>query len=116
MSGWQRAHDSLVMKNVAGMTWPVVVLAEDGKNGLRGPSPSPSIEAGGRGGLTMRPARAASRRSWAANPTATGIESSAATAPVRSWLRAGESGSGTAARATRQATASVARTASATCA
>jgi hypothetical protein len=54
MSLWHLPHTALVMKKLAGMIVPVLVSAEDGKNGLCGPGPSPSMLSGGCVGLTMR--------------------------------------------------------------
>src|SRR5258708_11609335 len=53
MFWWQRAEGVLVMKKVAGMVRLVLVSAEEGKNGLATPAPSPCMERGGRAGLTM---------------------------------------------------------------
>src|SRR6266566_9121544 len=54
MSLWQRPHVALVMKKFDGIVPPTFVRADEGKNGLEGPSPSPSIVGGGSSGLTMR--------------------------------------------------------------
>ena len=75
MSRWHRPQVSLVRKKSAGITSPVVVRAEDGKNGLSGPSPSPSIVAGGRTGFTMR---CAARQSASHAARTTGVNSAAA--------------------------------------
>jgi hypothetical protein len=47
-------HVSEVKKNVDGIVFLEVVSAEDGKKGLCGPPPSPSIFKGGESGFTMR--------------------------------------------------------------
>ena len=54
MSVWHRPQTGLVMKKLAGMMPPTLVSAEDGKKGLLGPAPSPSMLTGGSTGLTMR--------------------------------------------------------------
>src|SRR6266446_1221267 len=54
MSSWQRWHASDCMKYFAGMYPLCFVCAELGKNFPCGPSPSPSMEAAGICGLTMR--------------------------------------------------------------
>ena len=54
ISLWQRAHESLVMKKLAGMMPLRLVLDEDGKNGLSGPAPSSCIDAGTTCGFWIR--------------------------------------------------------------
>ena len=54
MSLWQRPHVWLVMKKLAGMIPLTFVFADEGKNGLEGPAPSPSMLTGGHLGFTMR--------------------------------------------------------------
>src|SRR5215831_8368912 len=54
MSSWQRLQESDSMKNLLGIFWPPYTCAELGKNGPFGPSPSPSIDAGGIAGFSMR--------------------------------------------------------------
>src|SRR5260370_35455244 len=54
MSAWQRWHASDCMKYFAGMQLLCLVCAELGKNFPCGPSPSPSMEAAGICGFTMR--------------------------------------------------------------
>src|SRR5260221_2543998 len=84
MSLWQRPQVWLVMKNVAGMIPPTFVSDEEGKKGLFGPAPSPSMRSGGSVGLTMRycggeraapyPARGARRASRQAGGAPRGPE------------------------------------------
>src|SRR5215469_1617839 len=54
MSWWQRLQESDSMKNLLGIFWLPYTCAELGKNGPFGPSPSPSIDAGGIMGFSMR--------------------------------------------------------------
>src|SRR5438477_10905932 len=54
MSVWHRPHIALVMKKSAGIVPPTLVPADEGKNGLVGPPPSPSIASGGSIGFTIR--------------------------------------------------------------
>jgi hypothetical protein len=42
------------MKKFAGIVPPTFVSAEEGKKGLRGPAPSPSMLKGGREGFAIR--------------------------------------------------------------
>jgi hypothetical protein len=42
------------MKKFEGMVWPTFVSAEEGKKGLCGPAPSPSMLTGGSAGFTIR--------------------------------------------------------------
>ena len=49
-----RRSAALVMKKFAGMMPPTFVCDDDGKNGVVGPPPSPSIVTGVSSGLTMR--------------------------------------------------------------
>ncbi len=53
MSLWQRAQSWLVMKKLDGTGPPTSVSADEGKNGPRGPWPSPSMVAGGNPGFAM---------------------------------------------------------------
>ncbi len=53
MSLWQRAQSLLVMKKFEGTGPPTSVSPEDGKNGPRGPWPSPSMVAGGSAGFAI---------------------------------------------------------------
>ena len=53
MSLWQRAQSSLFMKKFEGTGAPVFVSPEDGKNGPRGPWPSPSMLAGASAGFAI---------------------------------------------------------------
>src|ERR1700730_15074097 len=54
MSAWQRWQASDCMKYLPGILPPSLVCAELGKNLPCGPSPSPSMEAGGIKGVGMR--------------------------------------------------------------
>src|SRR5215469_11430781 len=54
MSWWQRWQETDSMKNLLGIFWPPYTCAELGKNAPFGPSPSPSIDAGGITGFSMR--------------------------------------------------------------
>ena len=51
---WHFSQTLLVMKKFAGMIRFTFVFADDGKNGLAGPAPSPSMLVAGEDGLTMR--------------------------------------------------------------
>src|SRR3954469_6181577 len=86
MSRWHLPQLSLVMKKADGIVPLTLVLAEEGKNGLPGPAPSPFIDAGAVEGLTMRCAArhcsARRPRSKAAAP-ATTIATAIATRTAR---------------------------------
>src|SRR5271169_5450159 len=53
MSLWHLPQVALVMKKFEGMVCPTSVSPEEGKKGLFGPAPSPSIERGGNAGFTI---------------------------------------------------------------
>src|SRR6185503_17651246 len=61
MSLWHRSHVLLVMKKFAGMIPFTLVFADEGKNGLDGPAPSPSMLRAGDAGFTIR---SAARSVW----------------------------------------------------
>jgi hypothetical protein len=78
MSLWHAAHVWLVMKKVDGMVRPTLVFADEGKKGLFGPAPSPSMLIGGVIGLTMR---GTSRSAIAWRPTTADDQPVSATMP-----------------------------------
>src|SRR5262245_42843545 len=81
MSLWQLAHVWLVMKKFDGIVWPTFVFDDEGKNGLFGPAPSPSMLSGGVSGLTIlgtvRSAIACRPRTTADEPATTTTASAA---------------------------------------
>ena len=81
------------MKKLAGMMPPTLVWAEEGKNGLFGPPPSPSMVAGTSTGFRIRSRWGASERSFTASTTPITIAMSATASPAQSSVRsrAGES-------------------------
>src|SRR5437762_8295909 len=83
---WHRPQAALVVKKSAGMILPLVVSADDGKNGRSGPPPSASIFNGGTRGLAMR-YRSRSERSLRSLPPAARPSSATAMAGERSASR-----------------------------
>src|SRR5215217_8033787 len=67
MSLWHRSQVLLVMKKLAGMIPLTLVFEDEGKNGLFGPPPSPSMLSGAASGLTMRLALRSAARCLSTN-------------------------------------------------
>src|SRR3954462_15336320 len=67
MSLWHRSQVLLVMKKFAGMIPFTFVFADEGKNGLDGPAPSPSMLSAGDAGLAIRSACRSAARCFITN-------------------------------------------------
>src|SRR6266545_475479 len=77
---WHRPQLSDVMKNVAGMMPRTLVSADEGKNGLSGPAPSPCMLWGVVSGLAMRYCPSSPRTALTTEPSSV-TQSAAQTAP-----------------------------------